>query len=475
MAYILLAIFATILLLLLVACVHTLLIPNKVSTYKSPRDKVRETEYAEKLSKMIQCKTVSKVGQTDLTEFDKLHDVFEEIFPNIHSKCTKVDLDGNLLYKWEGKSAEHPILLMSHQDVVEATGEWEHEPFSGDIVDDRVWGRGSCDTKCSLMALMQACDELIAENFVPSCDVYIATSRTEEIGGDGAPKIVNYLKQNGIHLAMVSDEGGALTADPLPGVKGYFAMVAVYEKGNGHVSFTANSKGGHASAPPLKTPIARLADFVSEIEHRNPFDVRFSKEVRAMFTRLAPYCKFPLKLVFSNLWLFEPLLKKVLPVMSPQAAAMLKTTIAFTMASGSNMHNVIPATAKVDANMRFIPHQKMNESIQVLRGIAAKHDISVDVVFASDPSPSLNLESRPFKLTEQAINDVFKGSMCVPYVMTGATDARFYHEVSDACVRFAPMLYDPQQLASMHGLNENVYTYALPPAVDYYKYLVKAQ
>ena len=110
----LLSIIGIIFVLLCVAVVHTLLIPNKTSTYKSPEVDERAIEYANKLSKMIQCKTVSHIGQTDLSEFDKLHKVFEEIFPNIHKHCQKIDLDGNLLYKWSGKSSENPILLMSH-------------------------------------------------------------------------------------------------------------------------------------------------------------------------------------------------------------------------------------------------------------------------------------------------------------------------------------------------------------------------
>ena len=86
---ILLGFICLLILLILVAFVRTLFVKNKVSTYKSPRDQKREKEYAENLSKMIQCKTVSEKDQTDLTEFDKLHKVFEEIFPNIHKACEK--------------------------------------------------------------------------------------------------------------------------------------------------------------------------------------------------------------------------------------------------------------------------------------------------------------------------------------------------------------------------------------------------
>ncbi len=472
---ILLAVLVLLIALLLIAVVRTLCIKNKVSTYQPPRDVKREQLYAEKLSRMIRCKTVSLPNQSDLSEFYKLHRVLEEQFPNLHRTCEKIDLDGNLLFKWQGKSSEKPILLMSHHDVVEVSGEWEHEPFSGDIAEDRVWGRGSCDTKSSLMALLQATEELIEDGFSPACDVYLASGCTEEIGGDGASKIVEYLKNKGVRIAMLSDEGGALTANPLPGVKGYFAMVGVFEKGNCHVKFTAKSGGGHASAPPKNTPLARLSAFVQHLEKKNPFDVRFTKPVREMFTRLAPYCSFPLKLVFGNLWLFEPLLKKLLPVISPQAAAMLQSTIVFTMAKASDSFNVIPASATMEANLRSIPHQNTEKSMELLADIAKKYNIEQTLLQWSNPSPVLDLSGRAFQITEQAIAEVFPGSDCVPYVVTGATDARFYHEIADACVRFAPVLYDPQQLKSIHGINENVYTYALPPAVDYYKYIIKAQ
>ena len=74
-----------------------------------------------------------------------------------------------------------PILLMSHQDVVPAEGKWEHEPFSGDIADGKVWGRGTSDTKASVMAFFQAVEELLSEGYTPKCDVYLASSCTEEL------------------------------------------------------------------------------------------------------------------------------------------------------------------------------------------------------------------------------------------------------------------------------------------------------
>ena len=178
---------------------------------------------------------------------------------------------------------------MSHQDVVPAEGKWEHEPFSGDIADGKVWGRGTSDTKASVMAFFQAVEELLKEGYTPKCDVYLASSCTEEWAGDGAPKIVRELQRRGVELFLVCDEGGGIISEPIGGVKGNFAMVGVFEKGKADVKFTAKSTGGHASAPGKHTPIARLAAFVTEVETHSPFKKKLLPEVAAMFRTLAPY------------------------------------------------------------------------------------------------------------------------------------------------------------------------------------------
>ena len=128
----------------------------------------RAREYGRRLSKMIQKETVSSRADTDRTKFYDFHKELETLFPKVHNTCEKHEFKGNLLFKWKGKGLHEPILLMSHHDVVEATGEWKHEPFSGDI-DDKgcVWGRGTVDTKGSLFCIMSAAEELIWEGDEP--------------------------------------------------------------------------------------------------------------------------------------------------------------------------------------------------------------------------------------------------------------------------------------------------------------------
>lgn len=466
---------ALLVLLLLIAVVRTLLMPNKRSDYAAPEADARAMLLAQKLSKMIQYDTTSHANVHEEEKFLGFHKVLEELFPLVHEKLERTVIDGNLLYYWKGKSSEKPILLMSHQDVVPAEGEWLHEPFSGDIADGKVWGRGASDTKCSVMAFFEAVEELLREGYTPECDVYLASSCTEEWAGDGAPKIVEELKRRGVELFIVCDEGGGIISEPIGGIKGNFAMVGVFEKGKADVKFTARSTGGHASAPAKNTPIARLAAFVNEVETHTPFKRKFLPEVSAMFARLAPYAPFGLKLVMGNLWLFAPIMKPVLGKISAQAGAMLQTTIAFTMQSGSDAYNVLPQEATLGANMRFIPHQGEKESLEIIKALAAKHGLETEIVHSNDYTEPVDINGEAFKLVEKVIGETFPGLPVSPYVMTGATDAQFYQPICPSCIRFAPVIYGPEQMKGMHGLNENIEYSCLPGAVSFYQNLIKAQ
>ena len=466
---------ALLVLLLLIAVVRTLLMPNKRSDYAAPEADDKAMLLAQKLSRMIQYDTTSHANVHEEEKFLGFHKVLEELFPLVHEKLERTVIDGNLLYYWKGRSSEKPILLMSHQDVVPAEGEWQHEPFSGDIADGKVWGRGASDTKCSVMAFFEAVEELLREGYTPECDVYLASSCTEEWAGDGAPKIVEELKRRGVKLFIVCDEGGGIISEPIGGIKGNFAMVGVFEKGKADVKFTARSTGGHASAPAKNTPIARLAAFVNEVETHTPFKRKFLPEVSAMFARLAPYAPFGLKLVMGNLWLFAPIMKPVLGKISAQAGAMLQTTIAFTMQSGSDAYNVLPQEATLGANMRFIPHQGEKESLEIIKALAAKHGLETEVVHSNDYTEPVDINGEAFKLVERVIGETFPGLPVSPYVMTGATDAQFYQPICPSCIRFAPVIYGPEQMKGMHGLNENIEYNCLPGAVSFYQNLIKAQ
>lgn len=439
-----------------------------------PTDSDRAAEYGKKLSEMIRSETVSCRNQTDRDKFYRFHDLLEELFPLLHEKCEKHVFDGSLLYRWNCQKDGDGILLMSHHDVVEASGEWTHGPFSGHIDESgRVWGRGAVDTKASLFCILTSVEELIRDGYEPECDIYIASSCTEEWSGDGAPQTVEYLQKNGVHLKLLLDEGGMIVEDPVGGVHGIYAMVGTVEKGYGDIKFTAHSKGGHSSAPPKDTPLVRLGKFMADVEKNYPFRSVISASLEEMFSRFAPNMDFGMKLIFANMKVLRPVIAKIIPHISHTAAAMMRTTIAFTCAGGSEGANVLPTDAWVIGNMRFAGHQPNEESIKIISAVAEKYSVEAEVIVQSQPCPVVDHNSGEFRMIEDIIHEIYPGIGVCPYIMTGGTDAKSYTPVCENALRFAPLYIDPQQYASIHSTDENIFSWTLPMGVDFYKEVIK--
>lgn len=477
LGYALLCLLGLFVILLAVAVIRAIKIKSSPSSAKPAITvtKQEEEQYANTLSAMVRVPSVSSRGQEDLAEFENLQRVMREKFPNVFEKMECVNLDGNLLLRLPGKdSKRNGVLLMGHQDVVPADPEgWKHAPFSGDIADGCIHGRGAMDCKCTVMAEFQAMDELIAEGFVPECDVYLASSVNEEVSGGGSEKTVEYLKSKGIRLDVVMDEGGALMKAVLPGMKGWCAAVGVTEKGHMNVKIIAKGNGGHSSTPPKNTPLARLAAFITDMEKARPFKCELSPTVKAMLESAAPMLDFPVRLLLGNLWLFKPLLLKVLPMVSAQAHAFIATTFAFTMCDGSRATNVIPGEAYVICNLRPAHHQNAQQSLEVLRKYAEKHDLELEVLTETDASGCADINGEEFKYLTKCVNECYPEAGVIPYLMTGGTDCRNYEPVSDNCLRFCPIRMTDAQLKAMHAVNESIGVSELAESVKFYKYYIK--
>lgn len=465
--------------LLLAALLRTLSIsPTAAKTAAPPpEDPRRARQYGEVLSAMLRMETVSVKGQEDFSKFAAFQESLHPLFPHIFSRCEIAHPGEGLLIRLpaRGEPAGEPILLMSHHDVVPAQAEgWRHGAFSGDIdADGVVWGRGAVDTKGALFCELQALEELIAAGWQPEKDVYIASSCTEEWGGPGAQATVQWLQARGVRLGMLLDEGGMILPDPIAGVQGRYCMVGALEKGSGSVRLVARGKGGHASTPPRNSPLVRLGRLMDDLERHSPFRAELTPVIREMFGRLAPNADFGFKYILTNLWLFGPLVRRLLPRLVPLAGSMLQTTCAFTMAGGSEAANVLPREAWVTANLRFCPHQDDQASLRALRQRAERFDVEVQVLSAGKPCPPVDVHGAPFRLLEETAARIYPGYDVVPYAMTANTDARFYTGICDHCLRFAPIEITQAQYASIHSVNECLNTTALPPAVDFYKQLLQ--
>ncbi len=433
----------------------------------------RTEQYANTLAAMIRVETVSHREEEGGAKFEAFRDQLAEWFPHIFGACELTRFPNGLVLRWRGADAtKTPVLFMNHHDVVEVTDGWTREPFSGEIADGKLWGRGTLDDKGGLWAMLQAADELAADGFVPARDVWFSSSSTEETNGTGAAEIASWFREKGVRFEMLFDEGGMVLREPIGGAKGLFAMVGVGEKGTADLKFIARSNGGHASTPGKDTPLVRLGKFMAAVERSHIFTTELSPTVCEMLRRLAPSMG-ALGKAAGQPERFAPVLKRVMPELSPTAAALLRTTVAFTMAQGSAGANVLPREAWVVGNMRFSHHQGQQASFRAIEKLAKKYDIEMEILDPGFPSRMTDYRSAAFRLTERAVREIFPDAEPVPYLMTGASDARFFDPLCDQCIRFVPFHIDKQQLGSIHGVDENVDLGTLAPAVDWYKFMLR--
>lgn len=424
--------------------------------------------YGETFSRMLQCATVSVKDSYDDTEFAKLRAVVEEDFPLLHQKAERKSFsDDCWMYKIEGRDTSRNILLMSHHDVVPADDDWTMPAFEGIIKDGRVYGRGAADTKGSLCAILFAMEQMLRDGITPPVNVYIVSSHNEELGGDGMPTILAYFQKHDITFEVILDEGGAIVEPPLPGMKCEMcAMVAVHEKGRLKLKCTAKNESSHVSLTGFKgNPVERMSRFIHEITAKNIFIRRLNPQTRAMFTSLAPYCRFPMKLLFSNLWLFGGILLKVLPRMNATAGGMVGTTCNFQQIQGSTNDKVCEASVM----LRNINEEDLKTDYAAFQAVADKYGITLETERDEYYAPA-DMDSKAYAYTMQCLEKVFPRYPAAPYILPAGTDAWRLSPVCNCVLRFAPTRMSKQQLGSIHAADENLDISAIAEAAAFYRY-----
>ena len=423
------------------------------------------------LQKLVQCKTVSDydIANEDEAEFQKLIDLLPALYPKVFENCEFQKLpDRALLLRWKGKSDTNPSVMMSHYDVVPVREDlWEKPPFAGIIEDGVLWGRGTLDTKATLNGALFAANTLMEQGFVPENDIYFAFSGGEEVNGNGAVNIVNYFAANGITPALVVDEGGAVVENVFPGVKVPCGMVGIAEKGMMNVRYTVHSGGGHASAPPVKTPITTLATACRKVVD-NPFKININKPAALMFDTLARHSTFLYKLIFSNLWCFQPVLDLICKKSGGEMNALVRTTTAFTQAQGSKARNVIPAEASLVSNMRLNPADSVAGAEAYLKKVVGDSSVELEVLESFEPSPISETDCDSYYKVADAVAETWRGCVVTPYLMVQCSDSRHYRDISRHVYKFSAMDLTAEERKTIHGNNERIRLESIGKAVEFY-------
>ena len=428
------------------------------------------------LQALIRCKTVSyrDKGLEDEAEFAKLEALLPQLFPHVHQACAfHKPSPRSLLFHWQGKSSAKPGVLMAHYDVVPVNEEaWEKPAFDAVIENGVMWGRGTLDTKGTILGVLEAADNLIAQGFTPENDLYLAFAGDEEISGEGAPSIVRWMQERGIHPEFVLDEGGAVVEKVFPGVNRPMAVVGIAEKGPMDVRLSIGSTGGHASTPPPHTSVGLLARAVTRIEG-HPFPFTLTPPAAQMFDRMGRESTFLFRMIFANLWCFKPVLNLFCRLSGGELNALVRTTVAFTRMEGSSAFNVLPPKAWVGANLRLIPGTTVESAKAYLEKIIADKRIQVDVVQGMNPSPTSLTCDEPWERLSAAIRATWADVVVSPYLMMACSDSRHYAAISEHVYRFSAMALSKEERGMIHGNNERIPLETVKKTVAFYQRLIR--
>ncbi|MBU2918341.1 M20 family peptidase [Psychrosphaera sp. F3M07] len=448
---------------------------------ENPELDIDPMSLANNLSAAIQFKTISKEDQAQIDKkaFNRFVDWVRSTYPLVHKKLQLIKINQHtLVFYWRGLQPEKPAILMSaHYDVVPVNPgteqDWQHAPFDGVIDQEYIWGRGAMDDKGSAIAMLEAINALANKDFKPQGDIYVALTHDEEIGSQfGAQAVANWLAKKKVDIAWSLDEGSAVIDGIVPGITKQIAMINVAEKGYLNLELVANAEGGHSSMPPKDTAVSILADGIVKLRD-NPVAGGLTGVSEIMYDKLGRHMSLGYRILFANTWLFKPIIEKVMGDI-PSGNAMLRTTTAPTMLTGSIKSNVLPISATAIVNFRLHPRDTIDDVINHVKRVINDERIEVNTVTAQSASTIATMDSSGFNIIAEQASAAYGDVIVTPGITIAATDSRFYSEITQS-YRFSPMILNKQDLARMHGTNERISIDNMVKAVRFYAGIMRQQ
>lgn len=435
---------------------------------------------AEHLSAAIRIPTVSGRDGLPLEpgRFTEFHRFLQDSFPLCHSRMTREIVDGySLLYHCPGSDPSlDPFCVMAHMDVVpvdaRTESQWEHPAFSGEIADGYVWGRGALDMKGQLVSIFEALEGLFENGFQPVRGFYVSLSHNEEImsqTASGALAAVKILKDRGVRLAFVLDEGGNFFPKERFHTDRPAVLLGICERGYADVRLSAVSGGGHSSTPPAHTALGRLCAAVTAIEN-DPLPPFWNPAAAAMFDSLAPHMEEPYHTLFSNRQ-SHPERAAAALCESPFDRALIACTSAATMAEGSPAPNVLPGEASVTFNLRISPTQTVEHSLSHMRQLAGE-GVTFTELSHIEPSPISPTHGFGYETVLAALQEVFPDYLPAPGPVIMGTDSRHFYAVSDCVYHVTPFPCFMEDGNRLHTVNERMRLDSLEDGVRFFTALL---
>ena len=365
-----------------------------------------------------------------------------EIFESAPGRC-------NVIAHIKGVDEKRPGLVVhGHLDVVPANADdWSVDPFSAEIKDGMIWGRGAVDMK-NMDAMIIAIFRMWARKGIkPPRNIVLAFFADEEAGSlFGSRWMVAKHPEVFKGCSEAISEVGGFSVTVAGNKRLYFIEAA--QKGIHWMRLSASGRAGHGSMMNPENALTRLSEAVSKVGNYE-WPQRYTKTVKVLFNKIAEVTgkKYDEKDL-------RPLLKEIGP-MARMIGATLQNTANPTMLEAGYKANVIPQSASAVIDGRFLPglENELNQTIKEIIGPditveTITHDIALEVDFEGDLVESMNRSILAFD----------PEGIPVPYLMSGGTDNKALSELGIIGYGFSPLQLpaDLDFMALFHGVDERV-------------------
>jgi acetylornithine deacetylase/succinyl-diaminopimelate desuccinylase-like protein len=365
-----------------------------------------------------------------------------EIFESAPGRC-------NVIAHIKGVDEKRPGLVVhGHLDVVPANADdWSVDPFSAEIKDGMIWGRGAVDMK-NMDAMIIAIFRMWARKGIkPPRNIVLAFFADEEAGSlFGSRWMVAKHPEVFKGCSEAISEVGGFSVTVAGDKRLYFIEAA--QKGIHWMRLSASGRAGHGSMMNPENALTRLSEAVSKVGNYE-WPQRYTKTVKVLFNKIAEVTgkKYDEKDL-------RPLLKEIGP-MARMIGATLQNTANPTMLEAGYKANVIPQSASAVIDGRFLPglENELNQTIKEIIGPditveTITHDIALEVDFEGDLVESMNRSILAFD----------PEGIPVPYLMSGGTDNKALSELGIIGYGFSPLQLpsDLDFMALFHGVDERI-------------------
>jgi acetylornithine deacetylase/succinyl-diaminopimelate desuccinylase-like protein len=366
----------------------------------------------------------------------------------------------SVIARYAGQGSLPPLLLTGHLDVVEADAStWKRPPFSADIAEGCIWGRGAVDMKN--MVSMSACVMALLARLKPHLerDVIFAAVADEETGSS---KGAHFLVDQHADLVRAEYALGEIGGFSLYLMGRVFYPIQVAEKGQVWLNATFSGEAGHGSMPRADSAVIKAAEAIVRLGHNrlpfHPTDV-----VRRFLRELAAGLPHPARFVLPRLGtpaLAGLLLDRVLtdPALRRTFASYLSNTASPTVVRAGNKTNVIPSSASFEIDGRTLPGQSEQDFLREVRRHVGEE--AVFEVLASQPPVVAPVDTPMFRCLAEAIRANDPLGIPIPAMIPGFTDAKAYSKLGTKYYGFSPVRFEPNDgisfAALYHGKDERI-------------------